>query len=186
MEDKSYIFLFFITIIIFFFNKFHYPSKMATNRFNYFIYFAITTASILGMTGIFYILSKITGQRQLYNIYNCITCLLGYLLLSIIILYVTSNKKDYYDIINIIIYFITILSIIISYNNHKYNPDSSLHLFILVIITIIMIIVTVTNQIKNYKLDNFFNIENYGYLCPQKKFKDVVLNSVLICPKKED
>ena len=49
-----------------------------------------------------------------------------------------------------------------------------------------MIIVTVTNQIKNYKLDNFFNIENYGYLCPQKKFKDVVLNSVLICPKKED
>ena len=180
MDDKSYIFLFLITIIMFFFNKFHYPSKMATNRFNYFIYFAITTASILGMTGIFYILSKIN------NISNCITCLLGYLLSSIIILYFTSNKKDYYDIINIIIYFITILSIIISYNKDNYEAINSLHLFILVIITIIMIIVTVTNQIKNYKLDNFFNIENYGYLCPQKKFKDVVLNSVLICPKKED
>ena len=179
--DLYYIISLLLVFLMTIFNKLHIPSSMAISRLYYVYYFIITLLIFIVVSFVFNIIYKLDTT---YLINNIVTIQYFYLLITIISLYITSRSKDYADITNIVIFVITILVIIFNIKQST-DSDSYVQLLILSFIMIIMIIITITNQFfKKNIMSNFFNMEKYGYLCPKKNFKDVVLGetSHLICP----
>ena len=180
-----------LVFLMIIFSKFHTPSNMATSRGYYVLYFIITMAISIVFTGLMYFLFKYNINDKMKLLNNIITIQYFYLIVTIISLYITSKNKNYADITNIVIFVITILVIIIDFHRpspggggNVLNSKDYFHIIILLIIITIMSIVTITDQFFKNKLYNFFDVKKYGYLCPKKNFKDVVLGEThLICPK---
>ena len=168
-----------------------HSESIKKSRYIVFGFSVLTLVVLLSLTKIYTLLASnnilpdildIVGTDIKELTIHIFFCLLFYL--SIIVLSILStNVKMFHriDVFQGVSYFLFILGFLAYSVKSKINDIKLRYILCLFILTVIIITITLTTRLKH--IINFFNTENYGYICNiGTKFKDVSIEDSIICP----